>query len=133
MSLVVPSDGGYESALGPTLNQAVVAELRLIGEPEGDEFLAELIGAFTDDIERLLPELRHALRAGDTTAVGHAAHSMKGSGGHIGGQRFALACARLEGRAAAGSPSLDPGALREVEVLYAELLTALGGELSPAG
>jgi two-component system sensor histidine kinase/response regulator len=93
-------------------------------------FFAELVDTFVHETETHLIELRRAVEAGDTVAVGRLAHTMMGSGAQMGGQRLASACRRLEDRAHAGAESEGEGDLQDIEAGYQELRGALMAGLS---
>jgi PAS domain S-box-containing protein len=122
---------GSESRVGPTsaaefaIDHADFDELRLLAEATEHDFVTDLIDQFVEGTDLLFRDLREASSIGDASAVGHIAHSIKGSGAQLGGRRLALSCDRLEDTATTGGLSHSPDDLAEVERDYAELRDAL--------
>lgn len=116
-----------------TIDQAVFDELRVLGEGDEEDFLAELVDLFLHDTEPLLLYLREALEVGDSLAVGRFAHSIKGVCGQLGGRRLALSCDRLEGKATAGLLAEGQADLQEVESDFKELRRALTQQMASVG
>lgn len=69
----------------------------------GDEFLAELAGAFLDDAPAQLTTLRGAFGRGDAEEARRAAHTLKSNGATFGAEGFAELCRELEEKAKAGA------------------------------
>ena len=93
--------------------------------------LAELVDAFIDVTDGHLRELHGSVADGDLAAVLRLAHTVKGSGGQLGGQALAAACTRLEERCGADPPERCADAAHEVEVAYQALRSALRTLVSP--
>lgn len=108
-------------AAEPVLDPRVIRELRCYGET----FLRELVEEFTSATELLLAELREAFFLNDALAVARIAHSIRGSGGQLGGLRLANACYRLERRATYGSLPEGEPELEDVEREYDALRLSL--------
>jgi two-component system sensor histidine kinase/response regulator len=115
-----------------TLDLVVFGELRALGDFQKGDFLADLVGQFVSDTEPRLAELREALAVGHAATVGRIAHSIEGSGGQLGGRRFALSCSRLQAAAEAGQLAGDETDLDEVETEYHKLCGALKLQLASA-
>jgi PAS domain S-box-containing protein len=116
---------GHTSAAEFAIDHAEFDELRLLAEATEHDFVTNLIDQFVEETDLLLRDLREASTNGDASAVGHIAHSIKGSGGQLGGRRLALSCDRLEQTATTGGLSHGPDDLAQVERDYAELRDAL--------
>jgi CheY-like chemotaxis protein len=125
-----PAPVRHDSADEPTLDQAIIDELRLLGAAAEENVLADLVAQFVHDTQPLLVQLGDALEMGDTRAVGRIAHSIKGSSIQLGGRRVASSCRRLEQRATSGSLSDGHDDLHDIEVDYEELCRALRHQLS---
>jgi two-component system, sensor histidine kinase and response regulator len=125
-----PQRIGLASAAEMTIDPAVFDELRVLGEADEHDFLAELVDGFTHETEPLLLQLREALEIGDTLTVGNIAHAIKGSCSQLGGRRLASSCARLESKATARSLSDGQNHLLEVEIDYQDLRRTLAKQLS---
>jgi histidine phosphotransfer protein HptB len=121
----------HATAQEMTIDPAVLDELRLLGRAIEHDFVGELVDQFVHDTERRLVELRDALDVDDAVAVARIAHSIKGSGGQLGGRRLALSCGRLERKAANGRLPEARIDLREVEFDYEELRGVLTQQLTP--
>jgi HPt (histidine-containing phosphotransfer) domain-containing protein len=102
----------------------------VLGNATEQDFVAELVDQFVHDTELRLVELRNALEVEDAGAVARIAHSIKGSGGQLGGRRLALSCGRLERKAANGRLSEARIDLREVEFDFLELRGVLTQQLT---
>jgi two-component system, sensor histidine kinase and response regulator len=125
-----PVRTGYVSADETTFDHAVFDQLRVVADGDEETFLAELVDQFAHDTEPLLGELREALVAGDTPAVGRIAHSIRGSASQLGGRRLALSCDRLEVKAAAGRIYGGEIDMHDLDADYEDLHTALTQQLS---
>ncbi len=109
------------SAHASPLDDEIVDELR---EVMGAS-LVLAIDAFVADTPPHLAALREAARGGDTTALEHLAHTLKGSSGNLGALRLADLCHDLVQQCRAGT--LDDG-LEQVEGIateYARVQAAL--------
>ena len=120
----------HATAAEMTIDPAVLDELRVLGNATEQDFVAELVEQFVHDTELRLVELRNALEVEDAGAVARIAHSIKGSGGQLGGRRLALSCGRLERKAANGRLSEARIDLREVEFDFLELRGVLTQQLT---
>jgi two-component system sensor histidine kinase/response regulator len=116
---------GHTTAAEFAIDHADFDELRLLAEATEHDFVSELIDQFVHDTDLLLSQLREASTRGDAVAVGSIAHSIKGSGGQLGGRRLEASCARLERRATTGGLSDGLADLSEVETDYRELRATL--------
>jgi two-component system sensor histidine kinase BarA len=96
-----PTDPARLAAL-PTLDDASIAALRdpeLGGDPE---FLIDVVEAFLDDSPPRIEALHAGLANGDASALGRAAHGLKGSSGNFGAMRMQVLCAEIERLSRAG-------------------------------
>jgi CheY-like chemotaxis protein/HPt (histidine-containing phosphotransfer) domain-containing protein len=116
---------GHTSAAEFAIDHAEFDELRLLAVATEHDFVTHLIDQFVEETDLLLRDLREASSNGDASAVGHIAHSIKGSGAQLGGRRLALSCDRLEETATTGGLSHSPDDLAQVERDYTELRDAL--------
>jgi len=121
----LPSGRAGNVTLEVVMDRVVIDDLRLLGEPTGDEFLADIVRQFVTDTELFLIELTSAIEIDDAPVVARIAHSIKGSSDQLGGRRLALACSRLE-RLATANLLLDSKMIvREIDVEYQDLCRAL--------
>ena len=114
----------------PTLDVEVLGDLGLLDEGMG-AMLAELVDAFVGVTEGHLRELRSSAADGDVPGVRRLAHTVKGSGGQLGGRALAAACTRLEERCAADPQGSSADGVHEVEVAYEALARALQALVAP--
>lgn len=87
------SGEGATSGDAPVLDAAELEKYRIEDDPGA---LVELIQMFLDELPDRVRELKAAVTADDRSAVGAAAHTLKGSALNLGGKRLAEACLRLE-------------------------------------
>ena len=69
----------------------------------GVDFLAEMVGAFIEEGEQFLADLRASLPAGDVERFRRAAHSMKSNAATFGAMELSALAKELEEMARAGS------------------------------
>jgi HPt (histidine-containing phosphotransfer) domain-containing protein len=120
-----PPGSAHNVTLEVVMDREVIDDLRRLGEPTGDEFLADIVGQFITDTELLLLDLRSAIAIDDAPVVARIAHGIKGSSDQLGGRRLALACSRLERLATADSLLDGKAILVEIDVEYQDLCRAL--------
>ena len=72
---------------------------------DDEEFIVELVNAFLSGGEETLQELRAAVELGDATAIGRAAHKLKGAAANLHVNTLATLSFELETRAKAGQQS----------------------------
>jgi HPt (histidine-containing phosphotransfer) domain-containing protein len=111
-----------------TLDTQVVATLAALG---GDMpgFMEQLVGEFTDAVQRHTRGMRVALLHGDAEALGFAAHSLKGSCGIIGARRMAAITGQVEESASRGGDETLPLVLA-IEHEYKAVRIALEAAVS---
>ena len=114
----------------PTLDARVLGELGLL-DGGMQAVLAELVDAFVGVTEDHVRELCSGVADGDAAAVRRLAHTVKGSGGQLGGRALAAACTRLEERCAADPQGSSADGVHEVEVAYEALARALQALVAP--
>lgn len=102
--------------------------LSVAGEPD---LLAALVEQFVLDTGPLLVRLRDAVEVGDATTVRRISHGTRGSGGQLGGRRFASSCARLEASASGDRLAGSCEDLLDVDLDYEELRAMLADQLCP--
>jgi hypothetical protein len=94
----------------------------------GDEFAAELIGAFLEEAPTMLAQLRISLGAGDADGYRRAAHSLKSNGNTFGALKFASLAAATERGGFTGDAATDVAVVDALDAAYATAaaeLTAL--------
>lgn len=104
-------DAATASAPAPVpslLDTSVIDRLRGVGEESrGAALLARVSKLYLEQAPELLAAARSALDAGDTAAVGMAAHSLKSSSANLGAIQLSARCAALEAAARGGDGNLD--------------------------
>jgi PAS domain S-box-containing protein len=83
-------------AEAPTLEAAVIANLRLLQEPGEPDFVADLIDHLVRDLPGRLDGLERAVAAGDASAVERLAHGLKSSCANLGVMQMSALAAWLE-------------------------------------
>lgn len=84
----------------PVFNDAVLIE-RCMDDPA---FAIEVVDLFVTSAQESLAAAQTLAAQGDTTALSHWAHKIKGSAGNVAAEPLAAAAAQLEARARAGEP-----------------------------
>jgi len=75
------------------------------GQGQGQpDIVAEVVALFLRDAPARLAEIRDAVGRGDLSAAARAAHTLKGSAGHLGAKTLTLLAARFDEKARAGAP-----------------------------
>ena len=89
------------------LDPAVVESLRRLTPPGEPDVLTEILTVFLSEVPRRIDRLKASWRAGQSTDVQRAAHSLKGSSGNIGADALYEVCRAIDERAKAGELRLD--------------------------
>jgi HPt (histidine-containing phosphotransfer) domain-containing protein len=113
-----------------TLDTRVVATLAALGS-DMPGFMDQLVGEFTDSVQRHTRGMRLAILHGDAEGLGFAAHSLKGSCGIIGARRMAAMTRQVEERASRTGDETLPLVLA-IEREYESVQIALDAALSAA-
>ena len=112
------------------LDGAVMATLRQLTTPGEPDVLTEVLQLFLQEVPPRMDRLRIAYAAGNIEEVYRAAHSLKGSAGNIGAQRFMGVCRQLDEMGRAGdltdAAPLVAALGREYETVAAEIGLIIG-------
>ena len=76
-------------AASPVVDDRVV---RTLAGDLGVETIDAILGAFVKDSESLTQALEQAIQGGDTRAIDHSAHALKGAALNLGFHRMATCC-----------------------------------------
>ncbi|HEY0518636.1 MAG TPA: Hpt domain-containing protein [Ilumatobacteraceae bacterium] len=95
----------------------------------GDEFAAELVGAFLEDAPVMLAQLRASLGAGDADGYRRAAHSLKANGKTFGAMEFASMAEATERSGFTGDPATDVPVVDALAAAYATAAAELAALL----
>jgi two-component system sensor histidine kinase/response regulator len=85
----------------PSADNAIRARLADVSGDD-EEFMIELVNAFLSGGVETVQELRAAVELGDATAIGRAAHKLKGAAANLHVNNLATMCFDLETRAKSG-------------------------------
>jgi two-component system, sensor histidine kinase and response regulator len=103
-----------------------LAELRLLDSAgDGSEFLRMLVDCFLTSASADLASLRAAVQRGDTTAIYHVAHRLKGAAATLGSPGMVNLCQELEELASPGALAPARELLGCLEQEFARVTTAL--------
>jgi HPt (histidine-containing phosphotransfer) domain-containing protein len=91
----------------------------------GDEFLAEVVDAFSADAPALITSLRSSLERKDTDELRRAAHTLKSNGSTLGAAAFAELCRTVEQHAKDGRLAGVSQLVDRIEEEYRTLQEAL--------
>jgi HPt (histidine-containing phosphotransfer) domain-containing protein len=129
-------DGETPPAAGPTTAVAAIADngdkaIRArLADVAGDdeEFIVELVNAFLAGGEETLQELRAAVELDDATAIGRAAHKMKGAAANLHVNTLATLSFDLETRAKSGRKADWRADLEQIAAEFARVGAGLRTE-----
>ncbi len=103
------------SAGGSPIDEAVLASIVALGEPEGQNLLRELSEMFVaSEAPACLDRIERALAEADAPEVCEGAHKLKGSAGMLGALGLRDLCLSLETRARDGDLSDGEGLLASI-------------------
>ena len=97
------------------LDQAVIAGLRDLREPNQPDPLKELVELFLRDARSRLQKMDTAISQKDTFSLAAAAHTLKGSASNLGARQLAGLCLTLEKQAKTGELTETATILLEVK------------------
>lgn len=110
-----------ESMSSVRLDESVFSELRGI---MGDA-LGEFLNTFMENSPMLIKQMESALTSGNTEALFHAAHQLKGGSGSLGATQLAELSAQIEELGKAGSMEGVTGLMQQLEDEYELLVQQL--------
>jgi len=79
-----------------TINRATLDALREIDPTGGTDLQKEILGMFLNTTATNVAQLREAIAAGDSLAIGRAAHALKSSAANVGADSLAIGYRELE-------------------------------------
>ncbi len=112
-----------------TADVAVRARLQAIAGDD-TEFMVELIEAFLTTGEETLRELQTAVTNGDVSAIGRAAHKLKGASANLHLEGLVGISAEIERRAKSGADSNWQAELERLTTEFNRVRAALRGEIA---
>jgi len=107
------------------LDMAVVEELLSLTDDRNPELLLDLIQMFLDDGPRKVDAVLQGLRAGDFEQMERAAHSLKGSSGHLGAHLLQDVCEQIQVTSNKRDPALASRLAQQLTARFAEAQRAL--------
>ncbi len=111
------------------LDQAVLAGLRELREPNQPDPLKELVELFLRDARARLQKMDTALAQRDASGLGAAAHTLKGSASNLGARHLASLCLSLEKEAKTGELGEAANILLEVKGEFQAVAETLLAEM----
>ena len=113
------------------LDPEAIRRLRELDPSGGNKLLERVVNAFSNSLERLLPELARA-REGDNidlSVVRHVSHTLKSSSASLGAMALSARCADIEAMArdgqAAGLPQQLDAMLQDIQQVRTALAALL--------
>jgi len=103
------------------LDESVFNELRALM----DDAMGEFLGTFMDNSPQLIQKMEAALTSGDTEALFHAAHQLKGGSGSLGAAQLAELCGQVEQLGKDASMAGVTDLLMQLKAEYAQLTVVL--------
>ncbi len=100
----------------PTVDLGMLRKLRTTQSPGEPDIVTEVIALFLQDAPARVAAIREAVARGDLAVAIRAAHTLKGSAGHLGAKTLAALCSRFEEKVRGGAPfnvSFAVGAIAE--------------------
>lgn len=107
------------------LDMAVVDELLSLTEDGNPELLLDLIQMFLDDGPRKVELVVQGLQAQDFEQMERAAHSLKGSSGHLGAHLLQEVCEQIQVTSSKRDPALAKSLTEQLAARFAEAQQAL--------
>jgi CheY-like chemotaxis protein len=117
------------SAPSSCLDQAVIAGLRGLREPDEPDSLKELAELFIKDARMRIGRLEAAISDKNPSAAAATAHTLKGSANNLGARHLAALCGSLEKVAKSADTTETANILLEVKGEFQKVETALRAEM----
>jgi PAS domain S-box-containing protein len=117
------------SAPSSCLDQAVIAGLRDLREPDEPDSLKELAELFVKDARLRITRLERALADKDAPAAAASAHTLKGSANNLGARHLAGLCGSLEKAAKSADLAETANILLELKGEFQKVERALRAEI----
>jgi two-component system sensor histidine kinase/response regulator len=88
----------------PAVDLGMLQQMRAAQGPDEADIVAEVVSLFLQDAPERLATLQVAVERGDLDLAVRAAHTLKGSAGHLGAKTLAMICERFERKVRASAP-----------------------------
>jgi CheY-like chemotaxis protein/HPt (histidine-containing phosphotransfer) domain-containing protein len=111
------------------IDREAIAKLRQVQRDDEPDVVAEVVGLFLTDASRRIAALRAAVGAGDAVALERAAHTLKGSAGHLGARGMQALCGAIEEQARRGTTGTSATLVSDLEDELERVRAALAGEV----
>jgi HPt (histidine-containing phosphotransfer) domain-containing protein len=109
----------------PAIDLGMLRQMRAAQAPGESDIVADVVALFLQDAPGRVTTLREGVARGDLGAAARAAHTLKGSAGHLGARTLTTLCERFDRKVRAGAPfdaGLAAGAIaEELDRVCAEL------------
>ncbi len=126
----VPRTAPVADAAAEGLDRSALDSIRALDKSGGNTVLHRIIGIYLKNAPKLVHTMRGAADAGDATALGNAAHSLKSSSLNVGAASLGALCRQIE-MAAKSTPRAAPASLVAVaESEYLRVAQLLDAELA---
>ena len=112
------------------IDREAITKLRQVQREDEPDVVTEVVGLFLSDATRRLVGLRAAVTAGDPSALERAAHTLKGSSGHLGARGMQALCGAIEEQARRGAAVACADLVKELEEELERVRVALASEVS---
>lgn len=126
-----PAEGRVEIG-EPTLDPAIIADLRKLGESWDEDSMSGHISSFVRDAESSLERLRQALEHEDAETIVDLSHALAGSMATVGARVLGQLYVRLEGLVSEGHLEAASGTLDEIDAELDRVRAALRAEFPPS-
>ncbi len=112
------------------LDRAALEMIRRMQRQGQPDILARVISLYFESSPKLMQGIKEAVSQRDAAQLRYAAHSLKSSSAHLGGQSLAAICKELEEMGRNNTPEKAASTLSVLESEYESLCRALAAELS---
>lgn len=126
---------GAETELGPQpmIDRGVLEDIKSIGEPNGGDFLQEIITAYLEGSESMLNTIVTAAKQGDKDTLKSSAHTLKSSSHNVGANRLAELSFELEQTAHDNDDEKNSALVEQISITHQSVAESLNNEIQQQG
>ncbi len=115
----------------PVIDQEAFAVLESLADEDDPDLVKEIVELFLDDSAIRMAQIENSSDPEGVEAIRAAAHALKSASANVGALRFSAACASLESAAVPGSDAELCTLVASALQMYADVRSALTGDLAP--